>query len=403
MRKRVLAIMNVLLLLMLMSCSNENNITNSETPKPELTVAESTAIDGLNKFSINFFKEISSQHTDKNLVVSPLSATMLVSMLGNVADETSRNQICESLGSKDFNTLNSLASKYLSWLPSSDTKAKMHIANSVWYDDDYTINPEFNKSGLEFYSTDFFARNFSNSTDVVNDINNWTNTKTAGLISEIIDNVHKSNPAILINALFFKSNWAQPFKTENTKTEYFYGRNGRTEIDMMFKTDIELYAENDDCQFIKLKFGKGIFELLLMLPKPHIDIESFISSNNLDNYSNLYFTTYNVALSLPRFEIKPNYQLKLSATFAKLGIDNISKMQNYSLFTEDTDLKFDIFQKSAIEFNEKGVEAASTTWTDSDIFLPMENKTVEINRPFIFFINEASTNLCLFAGHVMNL
>ena len=61
-----------------------------------------------------------------------------------------------------------------------------------------------------------------------------------------------------------------------------------------------------------------------------------------------------------------------------------------------------MLQANYISIDEKGTEAAAVTGikTDVDCFLEEEPATIDfyVNRPFLYFIKEKSTNTILFIG-----
>jgi serpin B len=58
-------------------------------------------------------------------------------------------------------------------------------------------------------------------------------------------------------------------------------------------------------------------------------------------------------------------------------------------------------QKSFVEVNEEGTEAAAATIVDIRLTAASEDFNFRANRPFIFFIRERLTNTILFAGAYM--
>ena len=75
-------------------------------------------------------------------------------------------------------------------------------------------------------------------------------------------------------------------------------------------------------------------------------------------------------------------------------------------FMEKPDAQYAVFQKSVVSFEEKGAEGAAVTWSGMELAPgpdepAVANPVVKLNRPFLFFINEASTDACIFAGKMV--
>lgn len=87
-------------------------------------------------------------------------------------------------------------------------------------------------------------------------------------------------------------------------------------------------------------------------------------------------------------------------------MSSLNSLVETDFFMEKPEAYFDVFQKSVISFEEKGAEGAAITWntmclaTGDPVDAP-PHPVVKLNRPFLFFINEASTGACIFAGKMV--
>ena len=65
---------------------------------------------------------------------------------------------------------------------------------------------------------------FSNPDKVRNEINNWVLEKTKKKIKNLLPSgsLSSTNKVALVNAAYFKGNWASKFKSEDTKRDNFY-------------------------------------------------------------------------------------------------------------------------------------------------------------------------------------
>ena len=220
---------------LLVGCaSNEPNEEVPEVLKP-VSPTSTTAVLGLTEteknvavatqgFGYSFFKAVNkTQTTQGNLVVSPLSAQLLLSMTANAADASAVSEIVTVLGCDDFDSLNSLGKKYVTQLPKADISVKMALANSVWYNYTYQLNSDFAQSAGNFFSAHCVACDFTKSDVVVTGINAWCADKTNGLINEIIKNIPDGIDAIMANAMYLKGEWADPFEVKDTKDACFHG------------------------------------------------------------------------------------------------------------------------------------------------------------------------------------
>jgi len=314
--KSAIATLGAFSLITLSACSSDNTVTGEEPGGNEPTVARtielspeaSQAAAAVQDFNVDFFRNValSDEYKGKNVACSPVSATMLLSLLSNAASNEAATEIATVLGYSDTNALNDLYTKLSTELPALDPKAALAFANSVWYDKQYTLTDAFSAVANNCYKADVFKRDLSGATPgVKNDINSWVSGKTKGLIK----NITVKMPALsaLINATYFKAGWTYPFDKKYTSKATFKGINGDSEIDMMVKTETYLYDETEDYKIIEVPFGTGAFAATFILPTN--GPEDFLKSDALKNILNKELHKSYRSLFLPRFKIAEDEEI----------------------------------------------------------------------------------------------
>lgn len=370
-----------------------------------LSAAESRAADATQAFGYDFFAAMSAtQGLDKNMVCSPASASILLSMLANASTADTRAEILAALGCDDLDALNSLANKELTQLPLADAQVALKYANAFWYRDRLTLNPAFGKTMADSYDMEAYARKFDLA--FTEEVNAWVNDKTKGIIPAILESVPDEEcVAILANALYFKGAWANKFDKSDTKRRKFNGINGPTTVYMMLSGDAQFYAEADDFQAVKLKFGSKGYEAIFVLPAIGADFDTFISSGALRRAGEALYSKEDMTLAFPRFKFRSD-KMDINGALGLMGIKDINNFRKLTAFTEDVEARHDISQKTGVEFNEEGAEAAAVTVTGM-VTAPGPGSgyglVVQFDRPFIFMIREATTGAILFAGHIVKL
>lgn len=384
--------------IMLSACSSSDEPSGGDNgmEKPALTIAETEAASEINEFSIDFIKSVAEESEDNdNFAVSPLSMSMFLGMVANSGDET---EICEALHCSNLTTLNSLSAKYMQWLPTTGKKLRINIANALWFEQSYTVNPDFSDIAQDVYDCDIYARDFSDL-GLKDEINGWADKNTNGMIKNL---VHE-NPIILFlaNALYFKGEWDKPFDNKKTVKADFHGVDGTTTIDMMKNNLATSYFETDDAQVVKLSFAKS-FSTIVMLPKGTENINDFISEKLAEHWRYISpatseFYRCEVDLSFPKLELAPE-KLNMDKVLSNLGVNNL----NVNILSEK-EIPLAVSQIATVRFDEKGAEAAAVTSGELSVNLPTKSAKMTVDWPFLFFINEDSTGLCLFAGKVVSL
>lgn len=416
--KKVVFMITGALALMLGACSNEDTPTVTEGPDaPEqvyditelsFSDAELQAANKMADFNIGFFRELAaSQPSGNNVIGSPLSAQILLSMLANATDGTARQEIVDALGCNDLTAANSLSNKYLTQMPHSQEDAVMALANSVWYSDKYAINPTFESSLNDYFNTASKARDFSNGQLVVDEINQWCADNTNNLITEIMKQLPSGSVSVLANALYFKAAWVNPFKEEDTSEGEFQGLNGSSKVDMMHQHEYLRYLKGDNWTAVQKEYTANFaYNVWFVLPDEGVSTDEVLSALNFSGLTSGAQIKL-VDFTLPKFDFATE-NLNLKPTLNRLGINEIFKGTNdFTMFTVPLNGDLSVYQKSTVNFNEKGAETSSVTWsslaTSNGEDTKPDVKVVTLDRPFLFFISEQQSGACLMAGKIVNL
>jgi serine protease inhibitor len=109
-------------------------------------------------------------------------------------------------------------------------------------------------------------------------------------------------------------------------------------------------------------------------------------------------------LVLPKFKIENNF--KLNSTLQALGIKAAFKANqaDFSGMFNDPHYLSKVRQKTFVEVNETGTEAAAVTVASGaygSVVSPPKPFEMIVNRPFLFAITDAQSGMILFMG-IMN-
>jgi serpin B len=141
--------------------------------------------------------------------------------------------------------------------------------------------------------------------------------------------------------------------------------------------------------------------MTVLLPKENKTTTDIINLLNTDNWKSWTenFTKKAINLTIPKF--KSSYQKKLNETLIDLGLGNaFSANANFSGIS-DVSLKISyVLQKTFIEVNEKGTEAAAVTVVGLENTSNQPNKEMIINKPFLYTITEKETGSICFVGKI---
>lgn len=289
-------------------------------------------------------------------------------------------------------------------------KSILETANAMYVDEKMKMSSSFDDLA-DILSNTYQAslkRCDLSSAETMNEINDWVNEKTHGLIPSILD--EPMDPGIrmtLLNAVYFKAAWVNAFEKELTDKQIFHGKEGDTSVDMMHQQDHFEYAENDEYQMIRLPYHGGC-EMTVYLPKDSTAADKWSEKDYLYQLGleadKQEWDRREVSLSMPKFEME--YGNELKDILKELGLEGIFDGCIYDRLTDAEMAVGSIYHKTAIKNDENGTEAAAVTMMlmEAMALLP-EDDIVEMNmdHPFYFTISNTETGLKLFEGCVYNL
>lgn len=369
-----------------------------DAPKEiELAEGERKLIESNNDFAFNLFREA---RIDTSCVLSPLSITYALGMLNNGADGQTLKEINQTLGFGEAgaDTINTFCQKMLKEANTLDEKTKALIANTIFVNEGlgYRLQEGFIDKANTYYSAEPQNRDF-NDGETMDVINQWANDHTEGMIPTVLNEAsfHPEAVSYLLNALYFKGMWSDPFRKDMTRNESF---GGGEEVPMMHKMGQKFqYTENDLYQAVVLPYGNGAYKMTVFLPHEDKTVGEVLEALNGSNWQFDRLPT-EVDLKLPRFETD-TYQ-PLVKEMSELGMPTaFTLLAEFPWFCNRSVYISNMFQVAKIKLDEEGTEAAAVTVIEIDSSAePDEPKRFHANRPFLYIISEQSTGAIFFIG-----
>jgi serine protease inhibitor len=361
------------------------------------------------KFGFKLLGQLVAQDAERNLLVSPTSVLMALSMLYNGAAGSTQQAIAKTLElqDRDLSYINQANADLIAALESNNPAVKLSIANSLWGREGVVFKPEFLRQNQEFYQAEVTSLDFS-SPDAPGRINAWVSQNTNGKIPKIIDQIDPAQILFLINAVYFKGDWMTQFDPAKTAQQPFYLLDGsQKQHPMMSQQGRNLYLETDQFQAISLPYyssGHARLSMYIFLPKPSSSLSAFYQSLNAENWNRWIsqFSRPESIIQLPKFTF--GYGADLIPALKAMGMgEAFGDQADFSNLSDGALQVNQVRHKSFIEVNETGTEAAAVTsagvrTTSIDLTPPIQ---MIVNRPFFFVINDNMTNNLLFMGSVI--
>ena len=374
----------------------------NERKNISLSRSEEEILNTQNEFSLNLFKYYIDK--EKGCFVSPLSASMAMSLLANATAGETQREILDVLGfgEADIDAANALIFRLGNELAAVDNTVNLSLANSVWFDYRLDVKQLFIERAAASYGAEFFTVDlYSNSS--VDAINQWCSEKTKGLIPEFLQRAPEGL-FCLYNATYFNGRWSTPFEKSKTRKEQFHNLDGsHKNTDMMHGLFNICYNETDGIQIVRIPYGNGAYEMVVFVSADNHDIRDYMKSLTADQLKSRINTAglCKVNLKMPKFNLENT--MEMNDFFGKYGVKRIFDLTgDFSPLTDGQCYTNKIKQKTHIIVEEKGTEAAAVTgihnWGASLSGAEAPTVDVTVDHPFAYIIRECSTGAYLFMG-----
>ena len=353
----------------------------------------------------------------KNLIMSPYSVSLVLSMVLNGAEGTTASQLKQGLTLKNFDVVKNGFKDVLK-LSKTNENFTLDTANRIYYSEDDFIAESYIQSTKEFFLAEPIGMNFDQSEQSRTEINQWVEGQTNKKIQELIPqgSIDASTKLILVNAIYFKGDFEFKFdKSRTYKEDFHVSPTQKVQTDMMHSTEkygmLHSVTDLNGATALEIPYKGKRVSMIFLLPTigvhSLVDLEEAISKVTDLNSILKFEQKSDVEVTLPRFKlesqldlVEPLKQLGMTDMFdeAKADFSGMTRGANKGLFVSQ------VAQKAFIEVNEDGTEAAAATFvefgeTSLDQSSPPPSRFT-CDRPFMFLIRDNLTGMILFSGHV---
>lgn len=391
------------------SCQKEESI-GSDDPVIELDEKSEKLIEADNAFGLEVFQEIRKASDKENIMISPLSISVALAMAYNGAEGDTKAEMEETLKLNGLITdqINTAYENLIDALQSLDDEVVFEIANAIFFEQSFPVKQEFFTVNKNFYDAEVNSLDFSNSQSV-DVINNWVANKTNNKIEEIIDQLDPLDKMVLLNAVYFNGIWSKQFDEDGTKLKIFHQSNNNSyEVPMMNKEDELEYFSNSFISSVKMPYGNGQYNMLVLLPASGYNSQDIIdefSASNWKSWMKEYEMQEQVVVTMPRFKFA--FELEMKDVLKGMGMEKAfnPSESDFSKIADVDDLHINsVVHKSFVDVNETGTEAAAVTSITFGVtsIQPGEDQKIyfTVDKPFVFAITEKDTGAILFLGEV---
>lgn len=365
--------------------------------------------DGLSPFFAQTAKAFLTEENGQNKVCSPLNIYMALSMLTEITDGDTRQEILEVLGQPDQEALRKQVSDVWNAQYRNDGATAMVLANSLWLNEDCT----FKLKPLDILAENYYASSFSGkpgTEEYDRALQTWINSQTGGLLQDQVKDLKLDARTMiaLASTIYYQAKWEHEFREENTYEDDFFMENGTIRTDFMHSDGVQTYYWAPHFGAVGLAMENGGGTMWLLLPDEGISPEQILSEEGTFDFLDQRKVWEQqkdliVHLAMPKFDVSA--QLDLKDGLEKMGIRKAFEPgeADFSPLMEDAEGAFvgKCSHGVRVKTDEEGVSAAAYTVMAmcGAGEPPEEEMDFFLNRPFAFVMTSPD-GLPLFCGVV---
>ncbi|MDR2824482.1 MAG: serpin family protein, partial [Prevotellaceae bacterium] len=354
----------------------------NEKEQPLRIPSDSALVAQGNAFAMKLFAIANAQNPDdENVVLSPLSLNMALAMVWNGANGDTKTAIQVAMGMENYapDAVNEYFKTIREGFMQTDAQnTQLALANSIWYRPEFPVKQPFIDMNTLYYNALVQQLDF-NRPDATDILNQWCSDNTNGLIKDMFSLPIPDDVIMyLINALYFKSVWADSLAFDPEKTFTAQFQKSATEyidVQMMRQTNEFQYFADENLQLVTLPYGNGAFSMTFILPTisqenmyadPEVFLDMTINALQEDGYwqycLNNRHLRHNYDILIPKFKVRYDTEEKLKPILTELGMGvAFSDFADFSGIFDVPTLISKVQQKTYIDVNEVGTEAAAVT------------------------------------------
>uniref|UniRef100_A0ACB8G594 Uncharacterized protein n=1 Tax=Sphaerodactylus townsendi TaxID=933632 RepID=A0ACB8G594_9SAUR len=215
------------------------------------------------EYAFRLYKLIASDPSPQNVIFSPLSISTAFAMLMlGAKNETHRqlfNGLAFDLSDAEENEIHGAFNQVIHTLNQPNNITKMDIGNALFIEESWKLDPKFLNNVKTLYEADCLPTCFRNTTAAENKINDYVKNKTNGKIPQAIQGLDESTAMVLLNYIFFKACWRNPFSFElTTETDFFVDATTTVKVNMMYrKGDYDFLQDEDlSCWVVRVPYNE---------------------------------------------------------------------------------------------------------------------------------------------------
>lgn len=279
--------------------------------------------------------------------------------------------------------------------------AEIAVANALWARAGLTFEEDYERAIAGLPGSAARIADFAADADGARRaINADVEKVTRALVTDLLPPgaLTADTAAVVVNALYLKAAWRNPFGAGTTRPAPFHGPGGPREVPMMRRTGRMPYAHEDGWRMATLAAGGGVVADVLLAPAGR---DGDLPPTPLLRRLRETARDVRVALALPRFHVES--RASLEQVLGALGVHvAFSDEADFSAMTRERVRVDRVEHKAVLDVDEAGFEGAAATAATMVLASFAGGSVVDflVDRPFAFLVRHPATDAIYFAARV---
>ncbi|XP_028361121.1 serpin I2 [Phyllostomus discolor] len=362
------------------------------------------------EFAADLYQAICSSH-ENNIIFSPLGTVLALGMVQLGAKGKAQQQIRQTLKFQETSTGEefSVLKSFFSAISEKKQEFTFNLANALYLQEGFTVKEQYLHGNKKFFQSAIKVVDFQDAKACAETISAWVESETDGKIKNMFSGKEFGplTQLVLVNAIYFKGDWKQKFRKEDTQLMNFTKKDGAAvKVPMMkaiLRTKYGYFSESSmNYQVLELPYKSDEFSLIIILPAEEVNIENMeklITAHQILKWFS-EMQEEEVEISLPRFKVEQKLDFK-EALYSLNITEIFSGGCDLSGITDSSEVYVSqVMQQVFFEINEDGSEAATSTGVHIPAIMSLARNQFTANHPFLFIMKNNPTDSIVFMGRV---
>ncbi|MBQ7917052.1 MAG: serpin family protein [Firmicutes bacterium] len=358
-------------------------------------------LENLEKFSSQTAAELLAQG-EGNSLYSPISLFYALAMCGEGANGATRDEFVSFLGMDCVENFAEECGNLYRRLYWREGESVLQIANSLWLQEDGGFVSSYQRTMKDHFYTSLFNVDFDDAA-TGQAMGQWVSENTGGKLKYEY-NPNPNQFLSILNTVWIKDGWKGEFSKSGEDT-FTLADGKQITADFMYRSEESKVWMGDGWMRGELSLGET-GKAFFILPAEGVTVEDLLSNQRVFDEALRGGTAKNGLVNWSVPKVSMDCSLELGEYVAGKLATACSRGADFSKMTETDVYVGNVTQKTHIEWDEQGLEAAAYTEiavATKTSLIPSEQNMIEmdLDRPFIFGVRSLD-GVDLFIGVCQN-